>query len=70
MNIPEWATDVLRFEGGPVVYYNKEQWEYVSNDEVDPGKWLNVENLAEYLTDITEYWPHTHEVVKITLENK
>ena len=41
MDIPEWATDVLRFGRGVVVYYNKKQWEYVSDDGVDHGKWLS-----------------------------
>ena len=70
MDIPEWATDVLRFEDGIVVYYNEERWEFVSEDEVDHGKWPNVEALAEYLTDIVELCPHTHESINISLENK
>lgn len=70
MNIPDWATDVLRFEGGTVVYYNKEQWEFISDDEVDRGKWLAAGDLEDYLARVEAGHRYTHEVINISLENK
>lgn len=70
MDIPDWATDVLRFERGTVVYYSKEQWEFVSNDEVDAGKWTNAEDLGDYLARIKDDHVYTHETINISLENK
>lgn len=70
MNIPDWATDVLRFEGGTVVYYNKEQWEFISDDEVDRGKWLAAGDLDDYLVRVEAGHRYTHETVNISLENK
>lgn len=70
MDIPEWATDVLRFESGVVVYYNNKQWEYVSNDEVDRGKWNDEEHLEEYLTGLEGVHNYTHELLNFSLENK
>lgn len=70
MDIPEWATDVLRFETGDVVYYNEEQWEFVSNEEVDHGKWQGGDHLEEYLADLEVLHNYTHELLNISLENK
>lgn len=70
MDIPEWATDILRFEGGTIVYYNKEQWEFISDNEVDHGKWKSAEDLEEYLARIEASHMYTHETINISLENK
>ena len=70
MNIPDWATDVLLFEVGTVVYYNKEQWEFISDDEVDRGKWLAAGDLEDYLARVEATHRYTHETVNISLENK
>lgn len=70
MDIPKWATDVLRFEVGTVVYYNKERWAFVSNGEVDRGKWTNEEELGDYLARIEAGHVYTHETINISLENK
>ena len=70
MDIPDWATDVLRFEGGTVVYYNKEQWGFISDGEVDHGKWLSAGDLEDYLVRVEAGHGYTHEKVNISLENK
>ena len=69
MDIPEWATDIVRFEGGTLVYFNKERWEYISEDEVDSGEWPSPEILEDYLRSI-KFLPHTREKLNICLENK
>lgn len=70
MDIPEWATDVLRFESGTVVYYNEELWESVEDGEKVWGEWANAGELGSYLAWIEDNYVYTHETINISLENK
>lgn len=70
MDIPEWATDVLRFENGTVVYYNEELWESMEDGERVWGEWANAEELGGYLAWIEDNHVYTHETINISLENK